>query len=80
MPMYDFQCQHCGHAFEALVRSSSPLPPCPACASTEVGRQVSAPVAPGKSKAIIASNRRLAAAQGHFSNYDPGERARLLKG
>lgn len=80
MPMYDFQCQHCGHGFEALVRGSSPLPACPACASTEVSRQVSAPVAPGKSKAIIASNRRLAAAQGHFSNYEPGERAKLLKG
>lgn len=80
MPMYDFQCQHCGHTFEALVRSSSTPPVCPACASAEVGRQVSAPVAPGKSKAIIASNRRLAAAQGHFSNYDPGERAKLLKG
>lgn len=80
MPIYDFQCQRCGHAFEALVRSSSAVPTCSACASTEVGRQVSAPVAPGKSKAIISSNRRLAAAQGHFSNYDPGERSRLLKG
>jgi len=80
MPIYDFQCQRCGHGFEALVRSSSTLPPCPACASADVGRQVSAPVPPGKSKAIIASNRRLAAAQGHFSNFTPGERAKLLKG
>ena len=80
MPMYDFQCPHCGHAFEALVRASSPLPACPACASTEVNRQVSAPVAPGKSKAIIAANGRAAAAQGHFSHFDPGERAKLLKG
>lgn len=80
MPMFDFQCQHCGHVFEALVRNGNAPPLCPVCQSAGVGRQVSAPVAPGKSKAIIASNRRLAAAQGHFSNYDPGERAKLLKG
>jgi putative FmdB family regulatory protein len=31
MPMYDFECTQCGHAFETITPSSAPPPPCPEC-------------------------------------------------
>jgi len=35
MPIYDYNCKSCGHAFETLVRSNT-VPACPKCASTEL--------------------------------------------
>ena len=78
MPIYDYQCRACGHRFETLVRGGS-TPACPQCAATELDKQVSQPVPPGLSKAIIASNRKVAALAGHMSNYSKAERAKLLK-
>ena len=40
-------------------------------------RQISAPVPPGQSKAIIASARRQAAREGHLSNFSKAERGKL---
>jgi putative FmdB family regulatory protein len=31
MPMYDFECTQCGHAFETVIPSDAPSPPCPEC-------------------------------------------------
>jgi putative FmdB family regulatory protein len=78
MPLYEYQCNACGHNFETLVRSGS-TPACPQCGSTALNKQVSAPVAPGLSKAIIASNRLAAAREGHFSNFSKAEQAKLLR-
>ena len=33
MPIFEYECHACGHAFEALVRSST-VPECPQCHST----------------------------------------------
>ncbi len=77
MPLYDYHCAACGHRFETLVRAGG-MPACPQCGSTALERQVSAPVPPGRSKAIIASNRRAAAREGHFSNFSQAERKKLL--
>ena len=34
MPLYEYDCQGCGHRFEALVLSIDTTPPrCPACSS-----------------------------------------------
>lgn len=33
MPIFEYDCQECGHHFETLVRSDH-LPACPRCAST----------------------------------------------
>jgi hypothetical protein len=52
------------------------VPTCPTCGSQQLEKQVSAPVAPGQSAAIIANARRRAAKAGHFSNYAPSERPR----
>ncbi|WP_286239002.1 FmdB family zinc ribbon protein [Neptuniibacter halophilus] len=44
MPIFDFQCESCGHGFEKLVlKSDAPAPACVACSSNEVIRKISAP-------------------------------------
>jgi len=42
MPMFDFVCTACQHAFETLVRGSN-VPACPACGSTALEKQVALP-------------------------------------
>ncbi|TCF97540.1 FmdB family transcriptional regulator [Paraburkholderia strydomiana] len=78
MPLYDYRCAACGHAFETLVRADN-TPVCPQCGGTALDKQVSAPASPGKSRAIISLARRQAAREGHLSNYSPAERCKLLR-
>lgn len=73
MPLYSYQCKACDHGFETLVRSSD-TPVCPSCGSGELARQMSGTVAGGKSAALVASARKQAAREGHFSNYSRSER------
>jgi len=40
MPIFEYTCDQCGHAFEALVRSST-VPACPTCQSTQLQKQLS---------------------------------------
>jgi putative FmdB family regulatory protein len=40
MPIYEYACSDCGHAFEALVRSDT-VPQCPQCQSTSLEKQLS---------------------------------------
>lgn len=40
MPIYEYACQECGHAFEMLVRSDT-VPACPHCQSTALAKQLS---------------------------------------
>jgi putative FmdB family regulatory protein len=40
MPIFEYACRQCGHAFEALVRSST-LPSCPQCQATQLDKQLS---------------------------------------
>lgn len=78
MPIYDFHCEQCQTTSELLVRASDCTPPtCPHCGSTRLSKQLSLPVAPGKSKDIVARARARAAKEGHFSNYTAGERRKL---
>lgn len=43
MPIYEYQCQSCGHQFEALQKMSDPLlTDCPVCAKAELKKMVSA--------------------------------------
>jgi len=43
MPIYEYQCQACGHHFEAIQRiSDSPLKDCPSCEAPQVRKLVSA--------------------------------------
>jgi putative FmdB family regulatory protein len=75
MPLFDFVCKTCGSSFELLVRGSS-APVCPECGSAALEKQVSLPAQPGKTAGIVASARKQAAREGHFSNYAPSERPR----
>jgi len=47
MPIYEYRCRHCDHSFEELVLSSGNAVACPACASSEVERQLSVFSSPG---------------------------------
>lgn len=41
MPIIEFKCADCGHAFEELVFSSDEAVPCPVCKSDKVDRLIS---------------------------------------
>jgi len=44
MPIYAFECAHCGHSFDRLQRLSDPDPAdCPACGQAGIRRQLTAP-------------------------------------
>ena len=45
MPMYEYRCEPCDHAFETLVRSSSDVPRCPRCQGTTLVKEFSVPAA-----------------------------------
>lgn len=79
MPLYDYHCAACGHRFEMLVRTGT-RPACPQCGGSTLEKAVSRIAPAGKIEAIRMSNRRAAAAQGHFDHYSASDRARLLKG
>lgn len=68
MPIYDYACAKCQHHFELLVLSST-VPACPSCGSRRLQKLMSAPIAPGKSAAIMAAGRARAAKAGHTSHY-----------
>lgn len=78
MPLYDYRCKACDAGFELLVRSDT-VPKCPHCGSTDLERALSRIAPAGKIEAIRRSNRRAAAAAGHFNNFSAAERAKLLK-
>lgn len=40
MPIFEYRCEGCGNAFEALVRSST-QPACPQCGSAQIDKQLS---------------------------------------
>lgn len=76
MPLFDYRCDACQAEFELLVRGSTP-PVCPQCGSTQLQRCVSLTAPAGKSAGIIASGRKAAAREGHFSNYSKAERGKV---
>lgn len=43
MPIYEYECQACGHTMEALQKmSDAPLSECPACGKAELKKLISA--------------------------------------
>lgn len=43
MPIYEFQCDSCGHCFEKLQKINDNVPECPNCKKSEVRKLISAP-------------------------------------
>jgi len=42
MPLYNYQCESCGHHLEAIQKiSEAPLTDCPACAQPQLKKTVS---------------------------------------
>ncbi|WP_263264002.1 zinc ribbon domain-containing protein [Pseudomonas sp. RIT-PI-S] len=42
MPLYNYQCESCGHQLEAIQKlSEAPLTDCPACAAPRLTKAVS---------------------------------------
>ncbi|OIQ94556.1 zinc ribbon domain protein [mine drainage metagenome] len=76
MPLYSYHCTACGQEFELLVRGDD-SPACPHCHSAALERLPGAAALPGKTRAAIASARRQAAREGHFSHYSKAEKAKL---
>ena len=43
MPIYEYQCQSCGHEYEALQKvGAEPIVICPACTKPELMKKISA--------------------------------------
>ncbi len=43
MPIYEYQCQSCGHEHEALQKmSANPLTDCPSCTEPKLKKKISA--------------------------------------
>jgi len=40
MPLFEYECRSCGHAFEYLTRADQ-SPSCPSCASRELEKRLS---------------------------------------
>jgi putative FmdB family regulatory protein len=40
MPIFEYECRACGHAFERLVRAGD-IPACPSCASPDLEKLLS---------------------------------------
>jgi putative FmdB family regulatory protein len=76
MPIHDYHCRNCDKTSELLVRASTRVV-CPHCGSEALDKLVSAPMPPGRSKAVIAAGRAAAAREGHFSNYSAKERSKI---
>lgn len=45
MPIHEYRCGPCDHAFETLVRSASDVPRCPRCGNLELAKLLSVPAA-----------------------------------
>lgn len=43
MPIYEYECKHCGHELEKLQKiSDAPLTDCPSCERAELKKKISA--------------------------------------
>ena len=49
MPIYEYECRHCGQQFEFLVRAGGADPACPKCQSAELERLLSIPAVQSES-------------------------------
>jgi len=46
MPIYEYRCEPCDHAFETLIRGQGDIAHCPECGGVELAKQFSVPAAP----------------------------------
>ena len=59
MPIHDYLCRACGHAFEGLTRPQDPPITCPSCKSGDLEKQLSGfAVSSAESRAASALDSR----------------------
>ncbi|QDV68403.1 Zinc ribbon domain protein [Rosistilla carotiformis] len=46
MPIYEYQCESCGHAVEVLLRRFDEQPECPDCGGSKLDKLMSVPASP----------------------------------
>ena len=65
MPIYEYECRHCGHQFEYLVLPTSPAAKCPACHKKSLKQLISMFAASSEAtrRANFASARKRASVQ-----------------
>ena len=56
MPIYEYHCGPCDHAFETLVRGPSDVPHCPECGGIDLNKQFSVPASVHSSAGASASS------------------------
>lgn len=80
MPLFDFYCPVCDKTSEIMVRGDSQAQ-CPSCGGLQMEKRISLSVtSPSKVEAFRQKSRERADREGHFSNYSPAERNKILKG
>jgi putative FmdB family regulatory protein len=70
MPIYEYECNHCGEPFEKIVRFSEAdqIPACPKCESKDTHKKISAVVSFGISGfGAISSSSNGCGSQGGFT-------------
>jgi putative FmdB family regulatory protein len=77
MPIYAYRCAACGASCELLQRSTDAAPVCPHCGGADMTQLLSRVAPQGRLAGDLASARRQAAKEGHFSNYSKAEKTRL---
>ena len=55
MPIYEYRCEACGHAFELLVLKSTTIA-CPSCQSDRLERLISMPAIKSETTHALAMN------------------------
>lgn len=78
MPIYEYQCRHCGHQFEYLVLRNSPAAKCPSCGKKNLTQLISMFAASSEAtrKANFTAARNRAKSMQKEKNY---EEAKELK-
>ena len=57
MPIYEYQCLHCGKSFDVLQRMTDhPLRKCPSCGHRRIRKQFSVPVVHTRARTSIAQH------------------------
>jgi len=76
MPIFEYSCRSCGHAFETLVRGAK-IPACPECKSEDLEKLFSLPAV--KSETTHALAMRAAKRRDHRTAVDRVEAQRYYE-
>ena len=75
MPLYEYECEKCGHRFEKIQKFSDPLvTECPECGEDEVEKVISAPAVQFKGSGwYVTDYAKKGSSQGSSTKKSEGE-------